>query len=292
MRTTGRSTEDRRIYIDLLKASLEAALRAGEAILEVYEGEFEVERKADDSPLTLADRRAHELISTALQRKESGIEFLSEEGGDIPFPERACWQSFWLVDPLDGTKEFIKRNGEFTVNIALIERGRPVLGVIHVPVKGLVYFSLPGRGAFRGDVRAVRDFVSAGNGPEHFQKLRVTDGREGIVIAGSRSHGNERQNRFIERMKDIYREVEFLPAGSSLKFCMIAEGRADVYPRYGPTMEWDTAAGQAIVEAAGGRVLEMETGRPLQYNKKDLHNPWFIVDNGSMELYQWDGLPR
>ncbi len=284
MRTTGRSTEDR-IYIDLLKSALEAALRAGEAILEVYEGEFEVERKADDSPLTLADRRAHDLISSALQRKDSGIRFLSEEGRDIPYTERAGWQAFWLIDPLDGTKEFIKRNGEFTVNIALIERGRPVLGVIHVPVKGVVYFSLPDRGAFRGDVRAVREFISSGNGPEHFQKLRVTKGRERIVIAGSRSHGNERQNRFISRMKEICREVEFLPAGSSLKFCMIAEGRADVYPRYGPTMEWDTAAGQAIVEAAGGRVLEMETGRPLQYNKEDLHNPWFIAFSGEGKDY-------
>ncbi|RMG03861.1 MAG: 3'(2'),5'-bisphosphate nucleotidase [Nitrospirae bacterium] len=278
---------DKTDYETVLRAALRAALIAGEAILDVYEGEFDVEKKADDSPLTIADQRAHRLISNSLHYELPDIPILSEEGRDIPYSERSGWKRFFLVDPLDGTKEFIKRNGEFTVNIALIEGESPVLGVIYIPFKEVFYFSIPGEGAFRGDIDSVRDYLITDGGVKIFHRIGVSSERVGkLVIAGSRSHGNERQERFISEMKKRYGDVEFMPAGSSLKFCLIAEGRVDVYPRYGPTMEWDTAAGQAVVEAAGGRVLEMKSLTPLRYNKEDLHNPWFVVDNGKMGRFE------
>ncbi len=281
-----------------LMAALEASFKASEVILRVYEGEIDVEHKADKSPLTLADKDSHRVImdslKNAVSRDAENIGFLSEEGRDIPYHERAEWGCFWLVDPLDGTKEFIKRNGEFTVNIALIEGSRPVLGVIFVPVKDVCYFGAVGMGSYKAVGDVMKGFLDANrscyeNHPDFRTlerlDLNVKQGRAGMLpghltVAGSRSHKNERLLNFVDLARNRFDEVEFISAGSSLKFCLVAEGLADIYPRHGPTMEWDTAAGQAIVENAGGRVLEIDLKTPLTYNKEDLHNPWFVVDDG------------
>ncbi len=240
-----------------------AAVAAGDAILKVYNSDFAVERKEDRSPLTLADRRSHEILSAELS-KEFAFPVMSEEGRHVPYEERKDWEYYWLVDPLDGTKEFISRNGEFTVNIALIHRDRPVLGVIYVPVSGVLYYAQKGGGAFKLD-------------REGTKRLRVSNRREGLVVVGSRSHGTPQLAEYVDRVRDRYGEVQFVSRGSSLKFCLVAEGAADIYPRLGPTMEWDTAAGQIIVEEAGGRVVESESGLPVRYNKQELINPFFVA---------------
>ncbi|MFW6334632.1 MAG: 3'(2'),5'-bisphosphate nucleotidase CysQ [Desulfosalsimonas sp.] len=262
-----------------LAAAVFAALEAGAAALEVYEQDFDVEEKSDHSPLTLADRRAHEIISSALGHLE--IPVLSEEGRDIAYAERKNWQQLWIVDPLDGTKEFVKKNGEFTINIALAEGGRPVLGVVFVPVKDMLYFAAENTGSFFAegkDIRGRQENISAADLARAAVRLPVADSsKRPYTIMGSRSHASPELEAFVQEKKKQYPDLEFISAGSSLKFCLVAEGRADLYPRTGPTMEWDTAAGQAVVEQAGGAVLEFETSRPLRYNKEDLVNPWFIV---------------
>ncbi len=239
------------------------AREAGKAILDVYQSEFAVERKDDKSPLTLADKRSHEIIAAGLQ-KTSSYPVLSEEGRNIPYEERRKWDVFWLVDPLDGTKEFIGRNGQFTVNIALIRNCRPELGVILVPVTGEVYHAAKGRGAFR-----------IHEGTE--EQLPLQTRHEQFTVVGSRSHSSPEQEDYIRSLRKKHGEIDFVSAGSSLKFCLVAEGHADLYPRLGPTMEWDTGAGQIIVEEAGGTVMQFGTDKPLQYNKQDLVNPRFIV---------------
>lgn len=263
---------------DYLAKALFAALEAGAAALEVYEQEFDVEEKSDHSPLTLADRRAHDIISARLE--DTGIFLLSEEGRDVAYEERRQRQHLWIVDPLDGTKEFVKKNGEFTINIALVSEGRPVLGVVFVPVKDRLYFGANDIGAYRTEGRnlaglksaGVRDLVSGAG------RLPIADPEDRpYTIMGSRSHASPELEKFVEEKRREHGDVEFISAGSSLKFCLVAEGRADIYPRPGPTMEWDTAAGQAVVEMAGGTVLEYESGEPLRYNKENLQNPWFIV---------------
>jgi len=249
----------------LLTPVIAAAREAGKAILEVYSTDFSVELKNDNSPLTLADKLSHEIIVRRLTEITGDtIPILSEEGKDIPYEERKKWDYFWLVDPLDGTREFIKRNGEFTVNIALIREQRPVLGVIYVPVADILYAAYEEVGAYKegGGLRVKL--------PEQHPGKRFT-------IVGSSSHGTEELAAFVEEAKLEYGEVDFISAGSSLKFCLVAEGKAEVYPRLGPTMEWDTAAGQAIAELAGASVTEMETNKPLTYNKQSLLNPWFMV---------------
>jgi 3'(2'), 5'-bisphosphate nucleotidase len=213
--------------------------------------------------LTLADRRSHEILSTWLE-KESPFPVLSEEGKHIPYEERKHWEYYWLIDPLDGTKEFISRNGEFTVNIALIHQDRPLLGVIYLPVSGVVYYAQEGEGAFK---------LESGT----TTRLCVSRRREGLVVVGSRSHGTPQLSEYVDRVRDRYGEVRFASRGSSLKFCLVAEGAADIYPRLGPTMEWDTAAGQIIVEEAGGRVVESESGCRMRYNKQELINPFFVA---------------
>lgn len=265
----------------LLTDAVVAAKKAGEAILEVYASDFSVEHKEDRSPLTLADRRSHDIIFRHLLTSgNSPLPLLSEEGRDIPHKERKAWEYFWLVDPLDGTKEFVKRNGEFTVNIALMHKDRPVMGVIFLPVKDLLYFAAEGTGAFK------LSGTSWINSKSTFRKLEKTADRLPIktkTVAGtftaiaSRSHMSDETSSFLEGLKKEHGEVEIVSAGSSLKFCLVAEGSADIYPRFGPTMEWDTAAGQAIVEITGGTVIQHETGSPLRYNKENLLNPWFIV---------------
>ncbi len=270
-------------YTPLLLTALIAARHAGEATLEVYNSDFAVEHKDDKSPLTLADKRSHEIIMNDLSKPTHNnptLPILSEEGRDIPYDERRGWESFWLVDPLDGTKEFIKRNGEFTVNIALMHTNKPVLGVIYVPVTDTFYFAAVSIGAYKlTDTKIVTDNMSVDKLLDKSQKLPVSanNKKAPLTIIGSRSHGTKESSEFIERMKEKHGEVEIISAGSSLKFCLVAEGMADVYPRFGPTMEWDTAAGQAIVEQAEGSVIDIQTKEPLGYNKRNLLNPFFIV---------------
>lgn len=260
---------------------IDAAIAAGDAALAVYEQDFAVEEKDDHSPLTLADRRSHEIIADALKKTE--IPVLSEEGRDIPHAERKNWPALWIVDPLDGTKEFVKKNGEFTVNIALVRGGRPVLGVIYVPVTGMLYFAADGSGAFS----ALRSRIPAGYGENlavlmgSADRLPVERASERpFTIMGSRSHATPELSAYVEELKKQHPDAEFISAGSSLKFCRVAEGAADIYPRMGPTMEWDTAAGQAIAEMAGAVVLNWDTAKPLAYNKPELTNPWFVVKRG------------
>lgn len=269
-----------------LLAAVNGAIAAGKAILTVYaSADLSVERKADDSPLTLADRRAHGIIMGAIA--DWGIPVLSEEGRHMPYDERRRWRRMWIVDPLDGTKEFIKRNGEFTVNIALAEEGVPTMGVIFVPVADDLYFADAAQGAFK--VEAIQRLVAGDGGPgriDHLPALidraiRLPMRREPdrpFTIMGSRSHATPELAAYVERMRARHGEVDFISAGSSLKICRVAEGRADLYPRLGPTMEWDTAAGQAIAVASGARVVRHDNGQPLTYNKADLLNPWFIVE--------------
>jgi 3'(2'), 5'-bisphosphate nucleotidase len=272
---------------DLLVAAARAAVLAGRAILDVYRGSIEVEFKADNSPLTLADRRSHELIAGHL--KPTRIPILSEEGRDIPHAQRRDWQRLWIVDPLDGTKEFVKRLGEFTVNIALVEEGRPTLGVVFVPVANVLYFGRVEDGSFRLEdpeaVAALAARAAEWTARAALDGLRSRAARLPVdleahapyVIVGSRSHQTPELHAYVDRKRRELGEVAFVSAGSSLKYCLVAEGRADVYPRLGPTMEWDTAAGQVIAEAAGASVLRHDDGRPLCYNKEDLLNPWHVV---------------
>ena len=245
----------------LLGPVKEIAAEAGTKILAVYATAFVVEQKYDTSPLTAADLASHEAIVAGLRKLTPAIPILSEEASSIPFEERAAWDCFWLVDPLDGTKEFIKHNGEFTVNIALIQGHEPVLGVVQIPVSGLCYYAARGIGAFcQEPSKAAR-------------RLSVRPlGKEAIRVVGSRSHGGESLQRFVAGLK----EHTLVTIGSSLKFCLVAEGQADIYPRLGPTWEWDTAAAQCIVEEAGGQVIDVR-GQRLTYNKPSLLNPHFLV---------------
>lgn len=246
----------------LLQRVVEIAAAAGREIMEVYGRSYNIEQKDDRSPLTEADMAAHHVIVAGLAALEPRLPVLSEEEADISHAERARWREYWLVDPLDGTREFIKRNGEFTVNIALIRDHRPVMGVITVPVTGVCYYASAGRGAYR---------QRPGEAAEPIRARRWDGGR--IVIAGSRSHNDPSFDRFLEQFDDY----EMISMGSSLKSCLVAEGKADVYLRLGPTSEWDTAAAQCVVEEAGGRVLDLELA-PLRYNTKEsLLNPFFIV---------------
>lgn len=240
------------------------AAEASDRILEIYATAFGVTAKGDDSPLTAADLAAHHAIVAGLQRLTPDIPVLSEESSDIPFAERARWRRFWLVDPLDGTKEFIQRNGQFTVNIALIEEHEPVLGIVRVPVTGVCYFAVRDHGAFR---------EGPGQPPQPIAVKPLQPG-EPLRVVGSRSHGGPGLQAFVAKLGTH----ELVTIGSSLKFCQVAEGSADVYPRLGLTSEWDTAAAQAIVEVAGGRVVSAETGESLRYNTREsLLNPYFIV---------------
>jgi len=259
-----------------LETAINAALKAGREILEVYAtDDFQVEVKKDESPLTIADKKAHGVIKEILFSTDLPI--LSEEGKEIPYEERRNWELFWLVDPLDGTKEFIKRNGEFTVNIALIQEGIPILGVVYAPVLKEVYYALKGKGAFKAIVREGILFQEEVLCPE----MSAKEG-DSIVVVASRSHMSSETEEFIRKAVGN-RPVEVVSRGSSLKLCLVAEGKADFYPRLAPTMEWDTAAGQAVVEISGGRVFDL-SGNPLRYNKPDLLNPYFVAVRKGYEL--------
>ncbi|MCC7299723.1 MAG: 3'(2'),5'-bisphosphate nucleotidase CysQ [Verrucomicrobia bacterium] len=256
-----------------LKTATDAALRAGGAILEIYKRDVAVEFKSDASPLTAADKAAHHIICDALE--ETGLPILSEESKTVPYEHRKAWRKYWLVDPLDGTKEFIKKNGEFTVNIALIENGHPVLGVVYAPALNMLYFGIVGQGAFR----ATGDDLFQGL-EKNYEALPLKseiDKHQSVIrVVASRSHMNPETELFIAALEKKGR-VELVSSGSSLKLCMVAAGMADVYPRIAPTMEWDTAAAQAIVEASGGTVVQYGTNDPLSYNKETLLNPFFVV---------------
>jgi len=250
---------------------LDIAKAAGQAILAVYHQDFSVEHKDDESPLTAADLASNRTIVQHLGEFDPDTPILSEEGATIPFATRRCWERYWLIDPLDGTREFVKRNGEFTVNIALIENGCPVLGVVHVPVTGISYLGKVGQGAWK---------IDADN---HATPIRVSAQKHHPVrVAGSRSHAGDSLKDFLTRLG----EYEIVSMGSSLKLCLVAEGAADVYPRLGPTSEWDTAAAQAVVEAAGGLVTDTQL-RPLRYNTKEsLLNPHFLVFGDRTENWE------
>jgi 3'(2'), 5'-bisphosphate nucleotidase len=258
---------------ELLKTAINASIKGGHAIMEVYASDLAVEHKADKSPLTLADKNCHDVIESFLLKTE--IPILSEEGAEISFEERKKWEYSWLVDPLDGTKEFIKRNGEFTVNIALIHNGNPIMGVIYVPVKEKLYFAMEGLGSYkmsRATVISDLDVLI-----EKSNKLPIDYKRENYVIVGSRSHMSAETEGFFAEKKKEHGNVEVMTVGSSLKLCMVAEGKADAYSRYAPTMEWDTGAGDAICRMAGFQVLQYNTDLPVEYNKDNLLNPWFLV---------------
>ena len=272
------------IIRDFCPQAVLAAFDAGIAILETYNSGFDVEYKADNSPLTTADRASNAIIMERLQVLWS-LPVLSEESKQVPYETRREWQLFWLVDPLDGTKEFIKRNGEFTVNIALVFEGRPVFGVVYAPALGSLYVGAEGQGARKAELGI--DFHDR----DSLAELLHHDGiaklpplpfnhppAENIRVVASRSHLNEATEAFINELAiSTARPVERVPIGSSLKLCLVAEGAADVYPRMAPTMEWDIAAAQAVAEAAGCRVVDANTNVPLQYNKQCLTNPFFIV---------------
>lgn len=259
--------------------AIDAALVAGGEILAIYNdpaSDFQVERKADNSPLTIADRAAHEAISRALAGTPYPV--LSEEGKSIPYEERSRWDSLWIVDPLDGTKEFIKRNGEFTVNIAWVSGSVPRMGVIYVPVKRILYFADEDLGAYKLEDITLRGHATLKELMARAVKLPSDKGHEGYVVVASRSHLTPETEQFVAEARANYRKVEMISKGSSIKMCLVAEGLADVYPRFAPTMEWDTAAGHAIVRAAGGEIYRTDAATPLRYNKEDLLNPWFIVE--------------
>jgi 3'(2'), 5'-bisphosphate nucleotidase len=241
---------------------IKIAHQAGHAIVEIYNQDFNIEHKDDKSPLTEADMAAHHIIVDSLEAMTPTIPVLSEESASIPYAERSGWSRYWLVDPLDGTREFIKRNGEFTVNIALIENGQAIMGVIVVPVTGKCFYACRGQGAYR---------VKEGGKAAAIQVRKLNP--DNIKIAGSRSHAGERLKVFLDKVG----HHELVSMGSSLKSCLVAEGRADIYPRLGLTSEWDTAAAQAIVEEAGGQITTLDM-KQLQYNTKDsLLNPEFLV---------------
>jgi 3'(2'), 5'-bisphosphate nucleotidase len=249
-------------YCQYLDQVLDLAEEAGRRIMTIYESEFSVEQKEDRSPLTEADMAAHNAIVAGLNILTPELPVLSEESASVPFEERASWSRYWLIDPLDGTREFIKRNGEFTVNIALIDDHVPVMGVVHVPVSGVSYYACAGQGAHKR---------GPGEQPQRIHARPLPDGA--ITVAGSRSHASDSLVSFLGNLG----EHRLISMGSALKSCLVAEGRADIYPRLGPTSEWDTAAAQCVVQESGGHVTDTHM-QPLRYNTKDsLLNPHFFV---------------
>ena len=254
----------------LIDVAILAAINAGREILDVYyNSDFNIETKTDNSPLTIADKRAHKVISDYLAQTE--IPVLSEEGKTIPYEERKNWEHFWLVDPLDGTKEFIKRNDEFTVNIALIEKETPVAGVLYVPVSKELYWGSE-KGSFKAFVDGNSDKLT------NKKQLPLQLNKQNFVVVGSKSHMSIETLNYIKTLETGGKAQELVSKGSALKICMVAEGIADIYPRLGPTMEWDTAAGHAILKFTGREMYQFGTQKPLVYNKENLLNPWFVAE--------------
>jgi 3'(2'), 5'-bisphosphate nucleotidase len=256
-----------------LLIAIKASIEAGRAIMKIYDSDdFNIEKKGDNSPLTSADTMANSVINKYLESTE--IPIISEENKQLDYQIRKDWDSCWIVDPLDGTKEFIKRNGEFTVNIAFVEKSIPIIGVIYVPAKNIIYYA-DGTRAWKQDL----DKADWSNFDHSKSILISTDKLDGkIRVVGSRSHMNEDTENFISNLRSEYnQEIEVVSKGSSLKFCLVAEGKADVYPRFAPTMEWDTAAGHAICKSVGLDVIDRVTGREMTYNRENLLNNYFLV---------------
>ena len=257
----------------LLIEAINASILGGNEILKIYNTDFRIEEKSDNSPLTKADKNCNEVIQNCL--KSLSIPILSEEGAEVPFFVRKTWDYFWLIDPLDGTKEFIKKNGEFTVNISLVNKGNPVMGIVYVPVTNVLYFASENLGSFKS---VEKDTISSLDQLiKRSEKLPLNQNRNNFVMVGSRSHMSRETLEYFGEMEKLHEKVEIISKGSSLKLCMVAEGTADVYPRFAPTMEWDTAAGDAICRIAGFSVLQYDSELLLKYNKEELLNPWFIV---------------
>ena len=259
------------IDIEYLKS---LAFDAGEAILEIYKEDFTIYSKEDHTPLTQADLNANKIICDGLQKHYPNIPILSEENDTIPYEVRKNWRYYWCIDPLVGTKEFIKKNGEFTVNIALIDTNTPVLGIIYAPKLNTIYYGIKDQGAFK-EILQTQNLVA------HKEKLPLkvnANPTKNLAVAISKSHLSSQTQDFIDNIALHTKHITLITKGSSLKFCMIAEGEVDLYPRMSPTMEWDTAAGDAIVRASGKKVKQFKTKEPLLYNKEDLENPWFIVE--------------
>lgn len=261
---------------DFLKLAINAAVAGGKEIMSIYEKfDGQIDYKSDNSPLTIADKNAHTSITKIL--KETNLPILSEEGNDIPYEKRKNWSYFWLVDPLDGTKEFIKHNDEFTVNIALIHKNMPVAGVVLLPVKKEIYLAnVTIAGAFYCKLDTLNHPPDINYIHNHAIKLPVTQKNKTYRVVASRSHMNEETMKFIRNLEKKYNDIETITTGSALKICLVAHGKADIYPRFGPTMEWDTAAGHAIILGAGKKIVKTD-GTPLSYNKGSLYNPYFIV---------------
>ncbi|PTL37917.1 3'(2'),5'-bisphosphate nucleotidase CysQ [Alkalicoccus saliphilus] len=266
---------------ETMKKLLPICLEAGEEIMRLYNTHVSTSFKEDDSPVTEADTKANRIIAAGLEQLDSSIPILSEEGQHIPVDERKAWSRFWLVDPLDGTKEFLKKNDEFTVNIALIEGDYPTAGIIYAPALDECWFAFEGN-AYKLEQASAYQGGAIDTILERAIPLPMAETWETVRIAASRSHLSAETETFISQ-KEKFHTVDFVSRGSSLKFCLTAEGKADYYPRYAPTMEWDTAAGQAIVEAAGGRVETYAAEKRMNYNKESLINDWFLVTAKSAE---------
>ena len=251
-------------YSKELQIALEAAVKAGENIMEVYNSTESInyEKKADDSPLTIADKKSHNTIIDFL--KDTDIDIISEESKSIEYQERKNWEEYWLIDPLDGTKEFIKKNGEFTVNIALIKNNIPHLGIVYCPVKKILYWNDNDKKVFKREKEETREIK---------KRKPINENEEGLRVVVSRSHMSEETSEYVNKLT----RPELISCGSSLKFLYIADNKADIYPRFGPTMEWDTAAAHSILNALEIHVINLDTGRELSYNKENLLNPYFII---------------
>ncbi len=260
--------------LKLLEGAISAAVKAGLVISQIYDRDFEVTYKADESPLSEADTASNNIICTFL-RDLNNFPIMSEENKQIVYKERENWNLFWLVDPLDGTKEFIKKNGEFTVNIALIENGLPVLGVVYAPALHSLYYGSSDLGSFKCE--NVKENLPFETIFSNSIKLPVEKAGSAYKVVASRSHKNEETIAFIESLKKEHTVIEEVSIGSSLKLCLVAEGKADIYPRLGPTMEWDTAAAHAVVKYAGKNVKIYNEDKELSYNKQNLLNPWFVA---------------
>jgi 3'(2'), 5'-bisphosphate nucleotidase len=257
------------LYESIRTAELFDLLRqAGKAILDIYNRNFVVELKDDLTPITLADQQSNDILTRGLYDCYPDIPVISEENEPVPFKQRKDWTCFWLLDPLDGTKEFIRKNGEFAINLALTEHGQPVLGMIYIPVTETLYFATIGKGCFK---------ISGNSQPISLKTSAAKNPQDKVIVVGSRSHLSAEVYTFVEKLHREFKEVELIQMGSAIKFGLIAEGRADFYLRTGPTMEWDTAAGQVIVREVGKQIYDYKTGQALIYNKKNLTNPSFIV---------------
>ncbi len=267
----------------LLLTAIRTAVKAGTQIVRVYESnQYSTVYKEDDSPLTLADIESHQIICHQLL--STRLPLLSEEKSNIPYSRRKHWEYFWLVDPLDGTREFLKRNDEFTVNIALIHKNIPLAGIIYLPVNQILYFSVPDQGVFK--TKSAQSIMPRINTIQSLKdesdRLPFDAAPDGITVITSRSYHSNDTEKYISVLKKKYRKIAFVEAGSALKFGLIAEGKADIYPRFAPTMEWDVAAGHAILKESGFSVVDAATGHSLKYNKPDLRNPWFIAKNNKI----------